>query len=165
MDSEKRRNFCRAKICATFPCLRALPLALHMKTTESFIEDRIRWRAGLHGLPKQNTYFWENGKKTPQIVLPVRIGKPVLVSAANDLEFIVLCTRGAAVKNYGVESSFLYDEIDEVRDVPMAHGEEKADLTKLVIKLINGDEVPVSPEPFGPAFSVWNILIMLQRMS
>ncbi|MBU6953260.1 hypothetical protein [Hahella sp. HN01] len=134
-----------------------------MKTDE-FIEDRIRWRAREHGFPKQSTHFWANVKNAPQIHLPKELGKPILVSSSSEADLIVLCTRGAVVKSNGQETRFSYEDIEEIRDAPITEDEDKADLSRLVIKLSSGNEIFVSPEPYGPAFSIWNILIMLQRL-
>ncbi len=135
-----------------------------MNKNESFIEDRIRWRAGQHGIPKASTYYWE-ADKGPQILFPEKIGKPVLVSSSGESEFIVICTRGAAVKNGVEETSFLYSAVDEILDVKLKADEKKEDLAKLVVMLEGGGKVYVSPERGSPAFCIWNILIMLQRIS
>jgi len=132
--------------------------------SESFIEDRIRWRAGIGGLPNENTYFWEAGEK-PEVILPKEIGKPVLVSVASKNELIVICTRGAAVKNPEEESCFLYSNIAEVQDKKVYRDEKKEELRRIEVHFVDGGNVSISPEPFGPAFSIWNILLMLQRMS
>ncbi len=146
------------------PLLEAL--ALNMKNTDEFLEDRIRWRAKQHGIPKQRTLFWEEVLEIPSIILSPELGDPVLFSSSGKEDFIVLCTRGAAVKNEGVDSSFIYSDIHEIRDVPPDMPRKiKAELYQLVVVLNDGNHVKISPEPHGPASSIWNILLMLQRMS
>ena len=137
----------------------------HMKNNESFIENRIRWRANQYGLPKKNTYFWKESRNKPDINLPNDIGNPVLVSESDGLGFIILCTFGAVVSHNGFITSFKYQEIDEVRDSKINPDEKKEDLSRLVVWLKNGNELQVPAETGSPAFGVWNILLMLMRMS
>lgn len=134
-----------------------------MKKAESFIENRIRWRAGQYGLPKQNTDFWENINIKPQIILPHIVGKPVLVSVGES-GFVVVCTQGVVVTNRGIESSFTYDVVEQIRDLKKPN-EKKEALSTLVVLLTNGKQIQLSVEPGGAAFGIWNILIMLMRMS
>lgn len=137
----------------------------HMKNTESFIENRIRWRADQHGIPKPNTYFWETDRKKPEVDLSKELGSPILVSESDGDDCVILCTLGAVVSDKGSISSFTYDEIDEIRDSKVKQDEKKEELSRLVVSLKGGGKVQVPTETGSAAFGIWNILIMLMRMS
>ncbi|WP_020409586.1 hypothetical protein [Hahella ganghwensis] len=136
-----------------------------MKNTESFIENRIRWRADQHDIPKRNTYFWEADRDKPNIEFSKDIGRPILVSESDAPGCIVLCTRGAVVSYKGSITAFKYSEIDEIHDSTVKPDEKKEDLSRLIVSLKGGEKVRAPAETGGPAFCVWNILIMLMRMN
>ncbi|MCX4029279.1 hypothetical protein H0A36_07280 [Endozoicomonas sp. SM1973] len=136
-----------------------------MKKSESFIEDRIRWRSQNFGLPTMRTCFWDSIIKKPDIDLQSELGKPVLVSLGNGTNFIVVCTFGVIINYNDKKSVVKYTDMKGIYDVPMEVGEEKADLTHLVIRLNTGEEKIVCPEPYKPAFAIWSILIMLLKIS
>ncbi len=136
-----------------------------MKKTDSFLEDRIRGKAKKHNLPSKHTVFWEDRPKEIDAEITSGLGNPVLLSASDTENFIVVCTRGSLVVTGGKPNDIVFSNVEKVTDFPMAPGEEKSNLTRLMFKLNNGEEVTFYPEPYKAAFSVWNILITLKRMS
>ena len=136
-----------------------------MTKTDSFMEERIRWRAKIHKFPSKNTLFWEDcpGELKPKV--PVTLGRPVLLSSKDTENFVLVCTRGTLVMTNGKTEDFLFSDISSVTCPPMENEEKKEDLNQLLFKLKNGTEVTIYPEPNKATFSVWNILLMLERMS
>lgn len=136
-----------------------------MSKSESFIEGRIWWRAGMYGLPEYHTKYVEDLNKDDGIHISDYLGKPVLLLQRCDEFCIVLCTFEALVKNKDVELSFSYNDIELVSDLPMEESSDFRELEELIIFLKNGKKIHVFPEPHKPAFAIWNILMMLQRLN
>jgi len=116
-------------------------------------------------MPKRDTFFWECEREKPAFAFPEEVGVPILVSYSDFTNGVVLCTRGAVSINRGVQSSFSYDEIKEIHDLKLSSEEKKADLSMLKVCLKNGKDIKVPADMGSPAFGIWNILIMLMRMS
>ena len=92
-------------------------------------------------------------------------GKPVLVSEQSKDNFVIVCTQGLIFKTNGLTSSIEYSLINDIESPPMEDGEAKSELSSLILKLKNGDDKLIKPEKYEKAFMVWNILLMLQKLS
>jgi hypothetical protein len=136
-----------------------------MKKTDSFLEERIRWKAKSHNFPTEKTIYWEDRPNEFKAEISSDLGTPVLLSIKNETNYIVICTRGSLVLTESISKEVLYSEVESIKDYPLEPDEEKVDLKCVLFKLNDETEVPFYPEPFEAAFSVWNILIMLKRMS
>ncbi len=136
-----------------------------MIKSEAFIEDRIRWRGAQHQLPSPKTYYWESASSLLKKNLELDQGKPVLVSEQSKDNLVVICTQGLIFKTDGLTSSIAYSLINTIDSPRMEEGEAKSELSSLILELKNGDEKLIRPEKYEKAFTVWNILLMLQKLS
>lgn len=136
-----------------------------MIKSETFIENRIRWRGAQHKLPSTKTYYWESAPSLYTKNLKLDQGKPVLVSEQSKDNFVVVCTQGLIFKTNGLTSSIEYSLINDIDSPSMEEGEAKSELSSLILKLKNGEEKLIKPEKYEKAFTVWSILLMLQKLS
>lgn len=136
-----------------------------MNKTESFIEERIRWRAKQHGLPKQNTYFWEDASEPLREWLVCEVGKPVLVSSLSNQHFTVLCTKGLIIGNQSDSLSIKYMEIDDILNPALSKETPKPEMDRLILLLKNGGEVDLKAAKGKEFFALLNILLMLVKLS
>lgn len=137
-----------------------------MDKLDTFLGERIRWRAGLHELESSSTMFWEDAPEYYRNSLREELGNAVILSYEDRNNFTVVCTRGLFGKTKGKSQSFLHSQIRDISGPELRTKElPKSDANYFYVKLENRKNITVKTEKGSPLFMVWNVLIMLHRMS
>lgn len=135
-----------------------------MKKPDSFIEDRIRWRASQHKIDASTTMFWEDAPSEYKEHISEELGIPVILSAENSENYTVVCTRGAYCIADANVFTFMHSQIKDFNG-KLTKEPFNYENDYLIVSLENNDEVAVKTEKGETLPMVWNILLMLQRMS
>lgn len=136
-----------------------------MNKSDEFIESRIRWRTEKHNLPKTDTYYWESAPTQIRNSLNFEVGKPVLVSLHDELNFIVLCTQGVIVKNNDVVLSTPYNDINSIQSPSLEKNIEKSEINSFELDLQNGESLTIKTEKGAAHFAIRNILLVILKLN
>ena len=130
----------------------------------SFIENRIKWRAGQHNVPYANTDFWHQAPEGIRKRLPGSFDNPVFFSQASDGRVTVIGTHEVAVLDEASSPRFPLDDIIDISSPNIAEAKQKTLFNEISMMTPSG--VVLWPTEDGKGcFAVWNILLMLARMS
>lgn len=140
-----------------------------MSKSEEFIEQRILWAAGKHNLPSENGFsIQEMGEKHAGIELTKFecLGKPIYLFIDDKDNWSVLGTLGITGLNDSVYNDIMYDEIKDLEgfDELKAGCKRKEELNELKV-ITSKNETIFKSKSGGDFFALWNICLMLQRMS
>ncbi len=137
-----------------------------MDKSDTFLEERIRWRAGLHELKASSTMYWEDAPENYREKLPKELGNAVVLSFEDPDNFTIVCTRGVLGKNEGEDRTFLHSQIRDISGPKLTTKElPKSEANYFSVDLVSTVSVTVKAEKGSPLFMVWNVVLMLHRMS
>ena len=129
----------------------------------SFIENRIKWRAGKHNVPYANTDYWHQAPEGIRKRLPDSFDHPVLFSKASDGRVTVIGTDEVAVLDEASSPRFPLDDIIDISSPNIAEGKQKTLFNEVSVMTPRG--VVLLPTEDGKGcFAVWNVLLMLSRL-
>ncbi|MBV1910612.1 MAG: hypothetical protein KUG78_15020 [Kangiellaceae bacterium] len=141
-----------------------------MSKSEEFVEQRIMWAAGRHNLPTSNSFPIQDIDETAcagfELTKLKCLGKPIYLFFEDENNWSVLGTRGITGLNDSTYSSVRYDEIKDLEgfDELKVGGKRKEDLKELKV-LTSQKETVFKSKSGGDFFALWNICLMLQRIS
>lgn len=135
---------------------------------DSFIANRILWRAGKHGLPANDTYVY--GDEPNDITISIakhcagyRVGNMVLVFTTGNERWTVVGTRMAISYFDSKMRACPYRNITNLTNASPL--QKKHQMEFVTVTLDDGSQA----ELWGPSgsqfFGLWNILLGLSRMS
>ena len=93
------------------------------------------------------------------------MGKPILISISKNEDIVILCSRGLIVVTDNQESSIKYEDIEELVSAPLNKHQPKSEMDHIDLLLKDGTNQKLVSEKGEAFFLVWNILLMLVRMS
>lgn len=135
---------------------------------DAFIAQRIRWRASQHGLPSDDTFAF--GEHPANLAAAIKdacsdheVQNPVLVFGRQLDRWTILGTRKLLSRYENNVSACEYSQITELGHAERL--EDKATLQLIRVKLVDGREVRAWGPPGAQFFAMWNIVLMLSRMS
>jgi hypothetical protein len=141
-----------------------------MKKSEEFIEQRILWAAGRHNLPSKNSFPIQDIGDVNFAGLELAkleyLGKPIYLFFEDECNWSVLGTLGITGLNDSTYNSIKYEEIKDLEgfDELKIGRKRKGDLNEL--KVITSQKMTVfRSKSGGDFFALWNICLMLQRIS
>jgi len=128
-----------------------------------FIQSRIEWRAGQHGLPYERTDYWGNAPDNLRSRLPSSFERPVVFSMAEGGDATIIGTDEVAIVDRDGVSRFSLDNITELSSPNIAERKQKVDFDAVSVKA-SANTYRLPAEKGKACFAVWNILLTLSRM-
>ena len=146
----------------------------------SFIENRIKWAASKHGLPTANSFFFEDlesnvRNKYLDRLKDYEIGNSVLLFKDENENWTIVGTDKVA---WGSETELKiipHNEIHRMQPKQLKDVKEKVKFVRDVSKKSDWHELSVTDnlnnetiltaQKGGDFFALWNILLMLGRLS
>ncbi|MEM6685000.1 MAG: hypothetical protein AAF617_04310 [Bacteroidota bacterium] len=150
-----------------------------MHKTESFIEDRIKWRASKRNLPNKHVVFFKDlDKKTRREYLSEvhyqDTGKIVLLFTHKKKSWTAIGTKMIVGFDGKLLHTIAYKDIVSLDAKHLKASLEASTFTRiffrkkfesdLVIKDIHGNETVFFTHPGEDFFALWNMTMMLARL-
>ncbi|EDM45733.1 hypothetical protein SCB49_07987 [unidentified eubacterium SCB49] len=152
-----------------------------MQKTDEYIAKRLKWKAGKHNLPTENSFLFdglptENQNHYSEFFKNLNIGIPVLLYThpKND-KWTMIGTRKIVWGEYDEFESLPISEIKEMRPKSLMEISKTGKATKEQVKKSEWDELTITnlnSEQFiiqafkgSDFFSMWNILLLNRQLN
>lgn len=150
-----------------------------MTKTDSFIKNRILWKAGKSKLPTESSFYFSDLSPTLQTYLqqymePDKSGLPVLFFTKTSKEWTLICTRQVICNNNQKIFSIQLNEIESLQPVhfdksrpsrmPGFSEARKEEWHEVVVDDKTGNSHTLHADKGKDLFALWNVLIMVSRI-
>lgn len=153
-----------------------------MSKSDTYLQERIKWRAGQHKLPKENAFYFDElsqdqKQKYEDLLRECQIGIPVILFVGKSNKWTIVGTQKVAgCENSNVECmSYSEIEIHTVGDDPFNQFSGSDDYPEKEFKKLEQDHLLMKDKtdkiiklytaPGSDVYTLFSIIIMLERMS
>ncbi len=133
--------------------------------TPEFVRQRIQWCAKKHGIPFQNTGLWDEAPAALGQTVPSTLLSPVIFSMSESGEATVIGVDEVFVFSKSGTQRLRLDDLVGVSSPCLRQSKKKSEFGTIELESTSGRQVRLPTERGRGCFALWNILLMLVRMT